>query len=73
MRVSCGMTASAVAAAVKLTPADWSKKVRLVQSSFTNEELGRIADFFSQVTGRPLLGWPFVDETVSALLESHRR
>jgi hypothetical protein len=70
MRVACKVTASAAAAAVGLSPPAWSKKVRLEDSSFTNEELGRIADHFAALTGRRLVGWPFVDEAVSALLDA---
>ena len=73
MRVACRLTATQVAEAIGIARTAYSKKCRLEASSFTNEELGRLADFFSKQTGRLLIGWPFVDETMSALLESHRR
>lgn len=38
---------------------------------FTIEELGRIADFFSRLTGRPLQGWPFVSN--DACLQAERQ
>jgi hypothetical protein len=73
MRVACKETAASAAAAVGLSAPAWSKKVRLEDSSFTNEELGRIADHFAEVTGRRLVGWPFVDEAISSLLDAKRR
>jgi hypothetical protein len=73
MRVACKLTAQAAAEGAGIGRAAWSKKIRLEDSSFTNEELGRIADFFATVTGRRLSGWPFVDETVSALLDGRPR
>ena len=73
MRVACKLTATQVAEAIGIARTAYSKKCRLEASSFTNEELGRLADFFSKQTGRLLIGWPFVDEAMSALLESHRR
>lgn len=73
MRVSCKLTAQAAAEGVGISRAAWSKKVRLEESSFTNEELGRIADYFARLTGRKLVGWPFVDETVSGILDTKSR
>jgi hypothetical protein len=73
MRVACKLTALAAAEGAGIGRAAWSKKVRLEDSSFTNEELGRIADFFASVTGRELVGWPFVDEAVSRRFESSPR
>ena len=73
MRVTCGVTATAVAEAVGMTKQDYSKKVRLRGSSFDNMELSLIADFFSRLRSKPLTGWPFVDEAVSDLIDSSRR
>lgn len=73
MRVACKLTAQAAAEGAGIPRSSWSKKVRLEESSFTNEELGRVADFFASVTGRRLVGWPFVDEAVSEMLDAKPR
>ena len=73
MRVACKVTAMAAAEGSGISRAAWSKKIRLEESSFTNEELGRTADYFATVTGRRLIGWPFVDEAVSGLLDPKPR
>ncbi len=73
MRVACKVTAMAAAEGSGIPRASWSKKMRLDDSSFTNEELGRIADYFATLTGRRLIGWPFVDEAISGLLEPRAR
>lgn len=65
MMTDSGLLAKQVAAEVGLSEAAWSKKMHLNQSSFTLEELGRVADAFSRLTHRKLIGWPFIDADLS--------
>lgn len=48
----------------------FSRKMAGVRA-FTVEELGRIADYFSKVTGRELPGWPFVSDDACRIIEAH--
>ena len=72
MRVEARVLAKEAAGACGLTEPQWSKKMTHKGSSFSIPELGRIADYFSRVTGKRLTGWPFVDATVSELLDQLR-
>lgn len=59
-----------IAHEVGISPPQFSHKMTNAgRSSFTVEELGRIADFFAERTGRALLGWPFVPEAALAHIE----
>lgn len=65
MRIECGLMAKQIAADVGLSEAAWSKKMSMNQSSFSLDELGRVAEAFAKASGKPLTGWPFVDPDVS--------
>lgn len=47
----------------------WYKKTNRRDSEFDNAELGLIADYFSRRLSKKLIGWPFIDEDLSDLLE----
>jgi transcriptional regulator with XRE-family HTH domain len=70
MRDARGMQDKEIAHACGISPPQFSHKMaNASRSSFSVEELGRIADYFAQETGRLLPGWPFVSERECALVE----
>ena len=69
MRAACHVEPKAIYDAIGMRQSAWSKKWSGSGSTFTVEELGAIADFFSTRTGTPLTGWPLVDVEVSTLLD----
>lgn len=60
-----------VAAAIGASETVFSQKLRGIRSHFTTEELGAIADYFAhpERTGRPLLGFPFLDLELTDLID----
>lgn len=63
-----------IALACGISTSQFSHKMANVKkSSFSVEELGRIADFFSERTGRLLPGWPLVSERECAMVEQALR
>ena len=70
MTYATGKSGKEVAGAVDIEQSQWSRKLANSTSTFTVHELGRVADYFSRLTGRRLTGWPFLDETVSEILDS---
>lgn len=50
-----------VALGIGITEPEYSQKKRGIINSFSLEEFSELADFFSTRTGRPLIGFPFLD------------
>jgi transcriptional regulator with XRE-family HTH domain len=60
MRLMLGLTQQEVALGIQISESSYSQKRRGIDNSFSLEEFGRIADLFAGVTGRPLIGFPFL-------------
>jgi hypothetical protein len=70
LRDRLGMQDKEIAHVVGISPPQFSHKMANAgRSSFTVEELGRIADLFSEKTGRLLPGWPLVSDRECLMLE----
>lgn len=54
---------------IGMEQANFSRKMSGARR-FTVEELGMIADFFAQKTGRALPGWPFLSDGECKIIES---
>lgn len=54
---------------IDMPQAQFSKKITGVLD-FSVEELGQIADFFAEKTGRVLPGWPFVADAACKIIET---
>lgn len=67
-RKQLGIEAKEIYAAMGLEKWDWSRKLRLDGSSFTIEELGKIAEILYPEGGT---GWPFIDAALSEFLDRH--
>lgn len=64
LRRARGVEVKAICAHLGMEKWDWSRKVRLDRSSFTIDELGRIADFLAAP-----VGWPFVPTELGEILD----
>jgi hypothetical protein len=64
LRKARGVEVKVICAAIGLEKWDWSRKVRLDRSSFSIEELSRIADYLSAPPG-----WPFLPAELGEVLE----
>ncbi len=59
-----------VAAAIGLSESSFTQKLRAIRNHFTLEELGRIGEYFSRQTTKPLTGWPLYDERYADLIDA---
>lgn len=60
VRLLLGMSQQEVALGIGISESSYSQKRRNIANSFSLEEFGRLADFFSRLTVRPLIGFPFL-------------
>jgi hypothetical protein len=72
MRDHLGLQDKDVFLSIGMTQATFSRKMAGVRK-FTVEELGAIADYFAEQTGRTLPGWPLLSEQHCRTLETGRR
>lgn len=72
MRSAAGVEWKEVYSAIGMKQSAWSRKMMDKESRFSLEELGAVADFFSQRVGKPLTGWPLVDVEVSDIVDRPR-
>lgn len=66
LRRDRGVEVKTICSALGLEKWDWSRKVRHKGSSFSIEEVARVADYLSAP-----YGWPFVPEEVGRMIETH--
>lgn len=67
LRRARGVEIKRICADLGMEKWDWSRKVRLDRSSFTIEELGKIAELL-----KAPMGWPFIPIEVGEILERLR-
>jgi hypothetical protein len=63
-----GIEVKAICAEIGMEKWDWSRKVRLDNSSFSIAELSKIAEILDAPPG-----WPFLDESLGMMIEMSAR
>lgn len=69
MRRELGLSQKEVALGIGVTEPKYSQKKRGIINSFSLPEFGAIADLFSRKTGRPLIGFPFLDRMTQDIVD----
>lgn len=69
MRDRLGLQDKDIFLSVGMTQTAFSRKMAGARK-FTVEEMGRIADYFAQLTGRVLPGWPLVGDEACRIIEA---
>jgi hypothetical protein len=69
MRDRLGLQDKDIFMSIGMEQGTFSRKMAGVRR-FTVEELGQIADFFAEHTGRRLPGWPFVADAECRIIEA---
>ena len=71
MRQALRLTQGAVAEGCGLERTNYVHKVRQThgREGWSIDQAERVANYFRRYTGRKLVGWPFVDEKTSDMLE----
>jgi hypothetical protein len=71
LRTKRGVTVKNICDQLGIERWDYSRKVRVVQTKFTIEELGLIADAVEEISGKSVpIGWPFLSEEIAEFLQS---
>lgn len=68
-RLEMGLSQKDVAISIGITEPEYSQKKRCVINSFSLEEFGKIAEYFSRRASRPLIGFPFLDRQLQEVVD----
>jgi transcriptional regulator with XRE-family HTH domain len=69
MRRELGLSQKDVAITIDITEPEYSQKKRGIDNSFSLDEFGRIAEYFARKSGRPLIGFPFLDRQLQDVVD----